>query len=73
MLSALNYVNGIMTSVEQQTEVTTIRNEKFVCNVGIVQFLSYISVTHSVVYQYTYTYLMLCILVWPHLYQTKKS
>jgi len=73
MLSALNNVNGMMTLVEQETEVITIRNEKFVCNVDIIQIPSYVSVTHSVVYQYLYTNLKVCILVWPHLYQAKKS
>ena len=51
----------------------TIRNGKFVRDVDIIQILSYISVTHSVAYQYMYTNLKVCILVWPHLYQAKKS
>ena len=73
MLPALNHVNGMMTLVDQETEVITIRNGTFVCDVDIVQILSYISVTHSVVYQYIYAYLKVCILVWPHLHQAKKS
>jgi hypothetical protein len=73
ILSALNIVNGMMTLVEQETEMITIRNEKFVHDVDTIQIPSYISVTHSDVYQYTYTNLKVCILVWPHLYQAKKS
>jgi len=43
MLPALNHVNGMMTLVDQETEVITIRNGKFVCEVDIIQILSHFS------------------------------